>query len=154
MPDAVHLFILPGILMLLHDLVQIIVHRRTGRNAGLRMAVHGKFIEIIAGNLLSHKNPLLLHLFQNLPGFHIDALIIGIHVIGKPGFRSVDAQKGKRLLLHLSLRFLSVVNIIWQRSHPRCGLCGGAHAVKRFYLSHFYSPPSHFYSTKNTGAAA
>ena len=21
--------------------------------------------------------------------------------------------------------------------HPRCGLCGGTHAVKRFYLSHF-----------------
>ena len=28
--------------------------------------------------------------------------------------------------------------------YPRCGLCGRTHAVKRFYLSHFYSPPFSF----------
>ena len=79
------------------------------------MAVHGKFIEIIAGNLPQpQKIPFSSISFSEPPRLSIDALIISIHVIGKPGFRSVDAQKGKRLLLHLSLRFLSVVNIIWR----------------------------------------
>ena len=55
MADTVLFLLCTGILMFFDRMVQIIIYRSAGHNAGLTAAIHGQLIQIIAGHLILYK---------------------------------------------------------------------------------------------------
>ncbi len=83
MADSVLLLVRPGILMFLNHLILIIINGGAGHYAFLAPPLHNLFIDIIAGLVLPDKTAFPNPLPQQIVGFLIDAVRIGIHLRSK-----------------------------------------------------------------------
>ena len=140
MADAVQFLILPGILMLLHHAVHIVVNGTAGYDTSLAPAIHGEFIEIVIFLRVRHIDPFLNLTIKQLPGLVIDTAVIGVHVIPKLSLSPVNVQEGKGIPLNGLTGLLPVIHIIGQGRYPGRLVRRGPDTHKWFYYCHRFSP--------------
>src|SRR5699024_9276618 len=112
MMNTIGFFFSPSVLMTTNDTIGIVINGTTCNETCLGPLIHSLFIDIITLLGVCDKNSLLDTFLKQFICFLINTGIIGMNGILELCFRTVDCQKGKRILRNDITGFFSIVYVI------------------------------------------
>ena len=138
MADAVVLLVAPRELVALDGAVHVVVEGAGGDDAGLRAAVLGEAIEVVALVGVPHQGAVGGVLLENSPRGVVDVVCVHVVLRGKCGLRAVDGKKRAGMGGDVGRGLGAVEHVVGKRGEA-CGLVGVRSQAGEWHSAHMFS---------------